>query len=60
MLIDSIYYVLNLNDNAKKIIFCTLEFWKTNENNFSPLAELAKKYLSVPASSACVERMFSI
>ena len=29
-------------------------------SNFLPLAELAKKYLSVPASSACVERMFSI
>ena len=39
---------------------CALEFWWQNEKNVLPLAELAKNYLSVPASSACVERMFSI
>ena len=43
----------------KRISFM-LEFWKFNENNFSPLGELAKKYLSMPSSPACVERYFSI
>ena len=39
---------------------CPLMFWKANETKFRPLAEIAKKYLGVPASSAAVERMFSI
>ncbi len=37
-----------------------LEWWKVNEKRFPALALLAKKYLSVQASSANVERMFSI
>ena len=37
-----------------------LNFWRTHENVFPSLALLAKKYLSVQASSAAVERMFSI
>ena len=36
-----------------------LEFWKANESVFPTLAKFAKKYLSVPASSCSVERMFS-
>jgi hypothetical protein len=40
-------------------LVCPLYFWKKNEFVYPELAELAKKYLSVPASS-CVERMFSI
>ena len=39
---------------------CTLEFWKTNESRWPFLAKLAKKHLGVPASSAAVERIFSI
>jgi hypothetical protein len=39
---------------------CTLSFWKVNETRFKLLSTLAKKYLGVPASSAAVERMFSI
>ena len=39
---------------------CPLLFWKINENRFKELSKLAKKYLGVPASSASVERMFSI
>ena len=38
MLKDSHLYAMKLNDNAEKIIFCTLESWKINENNFSTLA----------------------
>ena len=37
-----------------------LLYWKENENKFPILAKLATKYLSVPASSAPVERLFSI
>ena len=37
-----------------------LDFWRTHEKVFPSLALLAKKYLSVQASSAAVERMFSI
>ena len=37
-----------------------LEFWKKEESNFPYLAKIAKKYLGVQASSAAVERMFSI
>ena len=37
-----------------------LDFWRVNEGRFPALALLAKKYLSVQASSADTERMFSI
>ena len=37
-----------------------LDFWRTHEIGFPGLALLAKKYLSVQASSGAVERMFSI
>ena len=39
---------------------CALSFWKNYQSEFPRLALLAQKYLSVPASSASVERMFSI
>ena len=39
---------------------CPLEFWKSNHLKFPLLANLAKKYLGIPASSASVERMFNI
>ena len=39
---------------------CPLQFWKANESKFKSLSEIARKYLGVPASSAAVERMFSI
>ena len=38
----------------------TLDFWKSNELRFKNLAKMAKKCLGAPASSAAVERMFSI
>ena len=37
-----------------------LEFWKLNQVKYSPLAQLAPQFLCVPASSAPVERLFSI
>jgi hypothetical protein len=39
---------------------CPLEFWRENEQKYYTLAQIARKYLGVPASSAAVERMFSI
>ena len=37
-----------------------LEFWKLNQVKYSTLAKLAPQFLCVPASSAPVERLFSI
>jgi hypothetical protein len=37
-----------------------LYFWKVHESRWPNLANLAKKYLGVQATSASVERMFSI
>lgn len=48
------------NSKLSKTKVQTLAFWKINELRFPSLAKLAKKYLSVQASSAAVERMFSI
>lgn len=37
-----------------------LQFWKTNQDKYPNLANVAKKYLCIPATSAPVERLFSI
>lgn len=37
-----------------------LQWWKRHEPNFPRLSNLAKKYLSVPATSAPSERLFSV
>ena len=37
-----------------------LKWWKSNQFRFITIADLAKKYLGVQASSAGPERMFSI
>ena len=36
-----------------------LQWWKDNESKFRNLARMARQYLTVPASSASVERLFS-
>ena len=38
----------------------SLEYWRAQQHNFPRVAHLASKYLSVSASSAHVERLFSI
>ena len=37
-----------------------LVFWKINQTKFAPLAKMARRFLCIPASSAPVERFFSI
>ena len=37
-----------------------LKFWRENCENYPHLARLARKVLSIPASSAAVERIFSL
>ena len=49
-----------LAKTKQKLTDNPLEWWKDNEEDFKWLAILAKKYLGVQASSAAVERMFSI
>jgi hypothetical protein len=45
---------------ARNSDLSALDFWKTYETRFPALSNLARKYLSIQASSAAVERMFSI
>ncbi len=37
----------------------SLDYWRLNAPKYPRLAKLAKHYLSIPASSASVERLFS-
>jgi len=37
-----------------------LKFWETNETRFPVLSRLAMRYLAIPATSAGIERVFSI
>ena len=37
-----------------------MKYWGLNSNKFPTLSKLAKTYLALPASSALVERLFSI
>ena len=47
-------------NNVNSVVENWIEFWKNNENQFSFIAKIAPNYLSIPASSAPVERLFSI
>jgi len=37
-----------------------LQWWKVNENYYPQIAELARRFLSIPATSAPAERIFSL
>ena len=39
---------------------CALEWWAKNSKLFPNLARMARQFLGVPASSATVERLFSV
>lgn len=41
------------------IDICPFKWWASQASNFPILSELAKKYLSIPATSAASERLFS-
>ena len=62
--IDFIDNMLNdftrLTTSCRKETKCPLEFWSKYEMVYPELSKIAKKYLSVQASSAACERIFSI
>lgn len=39
---------------------CPLKYWKRNSSKFPILANIAKKFLAIPATSSGIERIFSI
>ena len=48
-----------LREKPAKMELSPLSWWKSNADRFPALASLAHKYLSVPATSAPSERVFS-
>jgi hAT family protein len=56
--LDELDRYLNLPTEDKE---CSpLKFWKSQQSNFPAMARLARQYLSMPASSGSVERLFSV
>ena len=53
--VDNYFSVPTLPEDEDPLIF-----WEKNQNLYPTLSQLAEYYLSVPASSAPVERLFSI
>ena len=51
---------LQLNHTEDDIKKGSLWFWENNSTKFPGLSMLAKKYLAVPATSAPIERVFSV
>jgi hypothetical protein len=53
-------YTLYLKDNISSKEEEPLAYWKNNSHRFPILSILARQYLAIPATSAAIERVFSI
>jgi hypothetical protein len=49
-----------LHERMSPIASSPLTWWAVNDNRYPRIATLARKFLCIPASSASVERMFSV
>lgn len=49
-----------LNEPLEDMECDPLEFWKSRQSTYPQLSKLAWRYFSIQASSAAVERLFSI
>jgi hypothetical protein len=50
---------IKMRDEATGKFNCPLKWWKVHQNDFYFVSKLAMKYLSIPATSAPSERVFS-
>ena len=52
-------YVCDISDLRARIV-CCINWWANHVKDFPNLARMARQYLGVPATSATVERLFSV
>ena len=57
---DELNKYLSMKIDMKEYSFVVLKFWQSNVDEFPYLSILAREIHSIPATSACVERQFSI
>ncbi|CAF3901464.1 unnamed protein product [Rotaria sp. Silwood1] len=57
---DELNKYLSMKVDMKQYSFDILEFWQSNADEFPCLSRLAREIHSIPATSAVVERQFSI
>jgi hypothetical protein len=50
----------NSDPGSKDFNTCPLEWWEPRASSYPIIAKFARKYLAIPASSASVERLFSV
>ena len=53
------FYVCDISDLRARIV-CCINWWANHVKDFPNLARMARQYLGVPATSATVERLFSV
>jgi len=51
---------LYFKESVSKESVKPLEYWAVNETNYPVLSRLAARYLAIPATSAGIERVFSV